>query len=76
MGSLSRKGYNFLLPMALGREVDRFCHQKRMINLNGRSILSETSKSEIVYHNSLIYRIPRNVVPKESFFGAARVIFD
>jgi hypothetical protein len=43
IGRLKRTSDKSLFPMALGRCGHRFTHQLRPINMNGRSILSETS---------------------------------
>ena len=43
IGSLKRTSDKSLFPMALGSCGHRITHQLRPINMNGRSILSETS---------------------------------
>ena len=43
IGSLKRTSDKSLFPMALGRCLYRILYQHRPINMNGRSILSETS---------------------------------
>ena len=43
IGSLKRTSDKFLFLMALGSCGHRITHQLRPINMNGRSILSETS---------------------------------
>ena len=44
IGSLKRTSDKSLFPMALGSCGHRITHQLRPINMNGRSVLSETSK--------------------------------
>ena len=44
IGSLKRTSDKSLFPMALGSCGHRITHQLRPINMNGRSILSETSR--------------------------------
>src|SRR5271166_6377353 len=44
IGSLKRTRDKSLFPMALGSCGHRITHQLRPINMNGRSILSETSR--------------------------------
>ena len=45
IGGLKRISDKSLFPMALGSCGHRITHQRRPINMNGRSILSETSKT-------------------------------
>ena len=43
IGNLQKIRCKTRFPMALGSRESRFIHQHRPINMNGRSILSETS---------------------------------
>jgi hypothetical protein len=47
IGSLKGTSDKSLFPMALGSYGHRITHQLRPINMNGRSILSETSINKI-----------------------------
>ena len=58
MGRLKRTSDKSLFPMALGSCGHRITHQLRPINMNGRSILSVTSKMESGTPGSGKQRIP------------------
>ena len=49
IGSLKRTSDKSMFPMALGGCGHRITHQLRPINVNRRSILSETSRMPLIY---------------------------